>query len=211
MMMLAVTLGVIGAGPLRMKPIGAYCADCEETTPFLWNGTLHTVEHHSSFRIRKQALPGCVGAACDNRMVIENIPATDKVSFVSALVVDKTLWLFGTNDAEGPGGAYHARTQVRTFWSATPEVASSWRTALVMQLPTKGDKLNSAIPWYTAFNTSPHKGTLDSKPVYALAIELGSPDPLIGVATRRRDCHSAAPPSTFSRRTNRDGEGVSAK
>ena len=34
---------------------------------------------------------------------------------------------------------------------------------------------------------------------------------LTGACSRRRDCHSAAPPSTFSRRTNRDGEGVSAK
>ena len=36
----------------------------------------------------------------------------------------------------------------------------------------------------------------------------------IGMATgdisRRRDCHSAAPPSPFSRRFNRDDEGVPA-
>ena len=29
--------------------------------------------------------------------------------------------------------------------------------------------------------------------------------------SRRRDCHSAAPPSPFSRRVNRDYEGVPAK
>ena len=33
----------------------------------------------------------------------------------------------------------------------------------------------------------------------------------IGGASRRRDCHSAAPPSPFSRRFNMDVEGVSAK
>ena len=31
-----------------------------------------------------------------------------------------------------------------------------------------------------------------------------------GRASRRRDCHSAAPLSPFSRRCNRDGEGVPA-
>ena len=35
-------------------------------------------------------------------------------------------------------------------------------------------------------------------------------DELLAVK-RRRDSHSAAPPSAFSRRFNRDGEGVSAK
>ena len=34
---------------------------------------------------------------------------------------------------------------------------------------------------------------------------------LAGPPSRRRDCHSAAPPSTFSRRFNSDGEGISAK
>ena len=29
--------------------------------------------------------------------------------------------------------------------------------------------------------------------------------------SRRRDCHSAAPPSPFGRRANRDGEGVPSK
>ena len=170
--------------PLRMKPIGAYCSDCDETTPFLWNGTLHVAEHHSSFRIRRQALPGCVGAACDNSMVIENIPATDKVSFVSALVVGTppTLWLFSTNDDEGAGGKFHSRTQVRAFWSATPEVASSWKTKTVLQLPTTGVKPKTGydFPWYTAFNTSPHKGKLGGKDVFAVAIELGSPSAMIG-------------------------------
>ena len=170
-----------GPGPLRMKPIGAYCADCDETTPFLWNGTLHVAERHSSFRIRKQALPGCTGAACDNSMVIENIPHTGSTSFASALVVDKTLWLFGTNDdascAKEPcaAGTFCARTLVRTFWSATPEVASSWQNATVMQLPTTA--VNKS---FTAFNTSPHKGMLDGRLVYALAIELGAPRWLIG-------------------------------
>ena len=31
-----------------------------------------------------------------------------------------------------------------------------------------------------------------------------------GVCSRRRDCHPAAPPSPFSRRSNVDGKGVSA-
>ncbi len=170
------------SGPLRMQPVGAYCADCDETTPFLWNKELYVAEHHSSFRIRKQALPGCSGAACDNSMMVENIPNTSSVSFVSALVVGKTLWLFGTNDDENPP-AYHARTQVRTFWSTTPEVASSWKTSTALQLPTMGTKPASGydFPWYTSFNTSPHKGMLNGKPVYAMAIELGSPSSLIGV------------------------------
>jgi hypothetical protein len=162
------------SGPLLMAPAGAYCADCDEATPFLWNNQLYVAEHHSSFRIRKQALPGCSGAACDNSMMIENIPDTSNVSFVSALVVGKTLWLFGTNNDEKPP-VYHARTQVRTFWSATPEVASSWKTSTVLQLPTTGKGV------YTSFNTSPHKGMLNGKPVYALAIELGSPSSIVGV------------------------------
>ena len=32
-----------------------------------------------------------------------------------------------------------------------------------------------------------------------------------GTSSRRRDCHSTAPPSTFSRCFNSDGEAVSAK
>ena len=32
-----------------------------------------------------------------------------------------------------------------------------------------------------------------------------------GETGRRRDCHSAAPPSTYSRRINSDGEGASAQ
>ena len=170
-------------GPLRMNPLGAYCDnnECGETTPFLWNGTLHVAEHHTEFRIRRQALPGCAGAACDNSMVIENIPHTGSTSFVSALVVDKTLWLFGTNDdascAKEPcaAGTFCARTQVRTFWSATPEVTSSWQNATVIQLPTMA--VNKS---FTAFNTSPHKGMLEGRLVYALAIELGAPRWLIG-------------------------------
>ena len=155
--------------PLRMRPVGAYCDnnDCGETTPFLWNGTLYVAEHHTSFRIRRQALPGCVGAACDNSMVIEDIPNTASTSFVSALVVDKTLWVFGTT----PGWE---ATQVDAFWSKTPEVRSSWQNATVM---TRA----SANLTFTAFNTSPHKGVLDGKPVYALAIEWGAPGNIVGV------------------------------
>ena len=152
-----------------MSPVGAYCDnnDCGETTPFLWNGTLHVAEHHTSFRIRRQALPGCVGAACDNSMVIEDIPNTASTSFVSALVVDKTLWVFGTT----PGWE---ATQVDAFWSKTPEVRSSWQNATVM---TRA----SANLTFTAFNTSPHKGMLGGKPVYVLAVEFGAPEPLVGV------------------------------
>ena len=156
-------------GPLRMNPLGAYCDnnECGETTPFLWNGTLHVAEHHTEFRIRRQALPGCAGAACDNSMVIENIPHTKDTSFVSALVAGKTLWLFGTT----PG--WEAK-EVRTFWSATPGVPSSWQNATV--LSTSSTNIS-----FTAFNTSPHKGTLDGKSVYAMAIEWGAPGNIVGV------------------------------
>ena len=37
------------------------------------------------------------------------------------------------------------------------------------------------------------------------------PAVLAGCSSRRRDCHSAAPPSPFSRRFNSDGEGLSSK
>ena len=48
--------------PIRMEPLGVYCADCDETTPIMWpppsaNGPtprLTMVEHHSGFRVRQQ-------------------------------------------------------------------------------------------------------------------------------------------------------------
>ena len=41
----------------------------------------------------------------------------------------------------------------------------------------------------------------------------GSIDSILagGSISRRRDCHPAAPPSPFSRRFNRDGEGTAAE
>jgi hypothetical protein len=46
---------------------------------------------------------------------------------------------------------------------------------------------------------------------FNLQPEAMSPGLFEGALSRRRDCHSAAPPSPFSRRFNSDGEGRSAK
>jgi hypothetical protein len=178
-----------GLTPLRMQPLGAYCSgdgaadggnasDCGETTPIMWHGELVMVERHQNFRVRRQHFPavGTIG----NDVLIDGVPGSKEMSFVSATVVNgtggtATLWLFGTNNAAVDGG--QPRTQVHTFWSSDPALGpSSWKTAKVLQLPQNG----TAPDWWTAFNTSPTKAKLGGKDVYALAIELGSPSALIG-------------------------------
>ena len=134
----------VGAQPLEMKPVGAFCGSdgtaggCFESTPFLWKGQLHVAEQHSTFRIRRQALPGCTGTACDNSVVMGAVPGSKGVAFVSALVIGDTLWLFGTNDAAMAGGK--SRTQVHAFWSKAPADASAWQTGMILQLPQGGVK-----------------------------------------------------------------------
>eukprot|EP00729_Bicosta_minor_P015843 gene15843-3848_t len=193
-----------GSGPLKMEAIGAYCSGfdvdpaglngtgCSETTPFLWHGQLHVAEHHSEFRIRRQALPGCdttvaadAEGGCDNSIVIQRVPGTKGIAFVSATVNENkdgepTLWLFGTNDDAMQGGK--SRTQVHTFYSSDPALgASSWKSSMILQFKQSGSDPKPPtpswqVPWWTAFNTSPTKGVLNGKDVW-----LGTPEPLIGV------------------------------
>ena len=51
---------------------------------------MHVAEHHSEFRIRRQALPGCdvtvapeAEGGCDNSIVIGRVPGTKGIAFVS--------------------------------------------------------------------------------------------------------------------------------
>jgi len=164
-----------GTDPLRMQPLGVYCGgaggdtlsqECGETTPIMWPPsapTLAMVEHHSSFRIRFQAFNG----TGNNSLLCPMVPGSDKVAFVSATVVNDTLWLFGTNDVEMPDGG-KPRTQVIVFWSSDPLLSnSSWQNKRILQLPQNGtrdpSKASWDVPWYTAFNTSPARGRLPSK------------------------------------------------
>jgi hypothetical protein len=110
------------------------------------------------------------------------------VAYVSATVVAstgrETLWLFGTNNVEMDGGK--PRTQVHTFWSSDPELsAASWQTKMILQLPQSGGPPPPGhhsydVAWWTAFNTSPTKGVIAGQDAYTLAIELGSPQSVIG-------------------------------
>ena len=66
-------------------------------------------------------------------MIQSLIPGSQGVAFASAMVVEDTLWVFGTNDAAMDGGK--SRTQVHVFSSNDPTLAtSSWKTAMILQL-----------------------------------------------------------------------------
>eukprot|EP00035_Acanthoeca_spectabilis_P029041 m.473029 g.473029 ORF g.473029 m.473029 type:complete len:274 (-) comp33659_c0_seq1:710-1531(-) len=176
----------VQADPIRMEALGVYCEGCDETTPVLWppgpTGKLTVVEHHSGFRIRSQAHDGIPGAP-NNDIILPLIPGSTGIAFASALVVNDTLWVFGTNDVEMDGGK--PRTQVHIFWSSDPSLSSgSWNTTSILQLPQTGVPNPKdppyIVPWWTAFNTSPTKGVVNGRDAYVLAVELGSPTVLIG-------------------------------
>jgi hypothetical protein len=59
--------------------------------------------------VDRQAHAGVHGAA-NNDIIQPQIPFSEGVAFASALVVEDTLWVFGTNDVEMNGGV--PRTQV---------------------------------------------------------------------------------------------------
>ena len=185
--------------PLPMVPLGAYCgahhgsphtnaSGCLETTPIMWHGELLTVEHHQHFRVRRQAYPPL--KMMSNDALITGVPGSEEVAYVSATVVVnnstglETLWLFGTNNVEMAGGK--PRTQVHTFWSSDPKLsAASWQTKLILQLPQNGSPPPPGhkaydVAWWTAFNTSPTRAVLAGQDAYVLAIELGSPQSVIG-------------------------------
>lgn len=185
--------------PLKMAPLGAYCgahhavphtnaSGCLETTPIMWHGELAMVEHHQHFRVRRQAYPPL--QMMSNDALITGVPGSENVAYASATVVTdnrtglETLWVFGTNNIDMAGGK--ARTQVHVFWSSDPKLStSSWQTRMILQLPqsgrfSPGHKPSYDVPWWTAFNTSPTKGVIAGQDAYVLAIELGSPQSIIG-------------------------------
>ena len=173
--------------PIQMQPLGAYCgglaggnaSGCDETTPIMWHGALVMVERHSNFRVRRQAF-GPLNQT-DNNVMIDGVPGSAGIAFASAIVVENTLWIFGTNNNAAFGGK--PRTQVHTFWSSDPPLApDSWKHSIILQLPSNGTAPPGSymVPWWTAFNTSPTKGELNGKETFVLAIELGSPASLIG-------------------------------
>ena len=121
------------------------------------------VEQHSAFRIRRQAFNG----QGNNSMILDLVPGTETVAFVSAIVVGQSLWLFGTNGA-----------QVHAFSSSDPDLLpASWEAHIILQLPQDGLDLEER---WTAYNTAPTKGKINGKDMFVLAIELGSPASLIG-------------------------------
>ena len=118
--------------PLLMEELGAYCEDCAETTPILWppgDDGLVMVEHHQGFRVRNQRHNG----AGNNSMICPLVPSSEDIAFVSAIVVNVTLWLFGTNNLATTTG--HPRTQVHAFWSSDPALrGESWKHSVALQL-----------------------------------------------------------------------------
>ena len=67
--------------------------------------------------------------------------------------------------------------------------------------------------WYNAAprasNRPNHLGLCARSGPSVLVLKVAQDQAFNGTGDRRRDCHSAAPPSTFSRCFNRDGEGMS--
>ena len=183
--------------PIRMRPLGVYCGgggptdalseNCEETTPFMWRDKLAVVEHHHPFRVRWQSHEGLPASATsgNNSLICASIPGTDWVQYASAVVVNGTLWVFGTNDvaAAPPEPNGRERTQVHAFWSSDPLLSpSSWRSTRILQLPQSGTAPtdpDAPLPWWTAYNTDPTKGVLGGKPAWFLAIELDTPQSLV--------------------------------
>jgi alpha-N-acetylglucosaminidase len=188
--------------PLKMRPLGAYCgahhgsphtnaSGCLETAPIMWNGELVMVEHHQHFRVRRQAYTALNQTS--NEALISGVPGSENIAYVSAIVVKNEsvapamLVLFGTNNVKMFGGK--PRTQVHIFWSSDPTLsATSWKSQMILQLPQSGDGPLPGhkaydVPWWTAFNTSPTKAIFNGSTAFVLAIELGSPQSVIGPYT----------------------------
>lgn len=62
--------------------------------------------------VDRQAHAGVHGAA-NNDIIQPQIPFSEGVAFASALVVEDTLWVFGTNDVEMNGGVPRTQVTVR--------------------------------------------------------------------------------------------------
>ena len=184
------------AAPLRMAPLGVYCGSaggaCVETTPIIWQGKLAVVERHQPFRVRWQSHAGLepTNATASNNSVIIEIPDSAWLQFASAIVVDDTLWVFGTNDvaAAPPKPNGKPRTQVWVHWSSAPDLsASSWRSSRVLQLPQNGSAPadpREPLPWWNACNTSPTKGRVGGKDAFVLALEVTSPPTIVPSSVR---------------------------
>jgi hypothetical protein len=148
----------------------------------MWHGNLAMVEHHSGFRVRFQNFPGVPPG--NNSVLCDLVPDSTDIAFASAMVVDGTLWIFGTNNKDEVNSK--SRTRVHSFWSNDPQLRpSSWQNAPLLQLPQNGthdpSKPSWMVPWWTAYNTGPTRGKLpNGTDAFFLAIELGTPSDLIG-------------------------------